>query len=107
MRPLNIYIALIGTFSLICIANCKKVFNPPAQQNNPRLLVIDGILTNAPDSTYITLTNSRNTTDAGSLAVESDATLMVETEITPGIPLEKIRPGVYGGLFAGPFIYIV
>ena len=98
MRPLNIYIVLIGCFSLICITDCKKEYNPPAQQNNPRLLVIDGFLTNAPDSTFITLTRSRNIADSGSITVESDATLMVEAELASSTPLQEIRPGVYGGL---------
>jgi hypothetical protein len=79
MRPLNIYIALMGTFSLICITDCKKAYNPPALQNNPRLLIVDGFLTNAPDSTYITLTRSRNISDLTPSPVESNATLMVES----------------------------
>jgi Domain of unknown function (DUF4249) len=100
MRPLNFYIALFASFSLISLTNCKKEYNPPAQQNNRRLLVVDGFLTNAPDSTFITLTRSRNIADTGSITVESDATLMVESELASSMSLQEIRPGVYGGLIA-------
>ena len=100
MRPLNIYIALMGSFSLICITDCKKAYNPPALQNNPRLLVVDGFLTNAPDSTYITLTLSRNISDSTLSPVESNATLMVESGNAVTISLNEIRPGVYGGLLS-------
>jgi hypothetical protein len=80
MRLYNIYIILFGTFSLICPTDCNKVYNPPALQNNPRLLVFDGFLTSAPDSTYITLTRSRNILDSNPSPVESHATLIVEAE---------------------------
>jgi hypothetical protein len=78
MRLVKIYITLIGSISLICFTDCKREYNPPAQQNNPRLLVVDGFLTNAPDSTYITLTRSRNISDSTPSSVESNAILIVE-----------------------------
>jgi hypothetical protein len=75
MQLNNIYIILFG-FSLICTADCKKIYNPPALQNNPRLLVVDGPLTNAPDSTYITLTCSRKIADSIPSPLESGAMLI-------------------------------
>jgi Domain of unknown function (DUF4249) len=99
-RPYKIYSTLFGIFLLIFITQCKKVYNPPALQNNPRLLVVDGFLTNAPDSTYITLTCSRKIADSTASSVESNAILMVEAENAASVPLEEIRPGVYGGLFS-------
>ena len=100
MRPYKIYITLFCSFLLICLTHCKREYNPPAVQNNPRLLVVDGFLTNAPDSTYITLTRSRNISDSMNSPVESNATLMVEAENAADMPLEEIRPGVYGGLLS-------
>ena len=64
MRPYKIYITLFCSFLLIRLANCKREYKPPAVQNNSRLLVVDGFLTNAPDSTYITFTRSRNISDS-------------------------------------------
>lgn len=98
MRPYKIYIILSGVLLQICFTDCKKEYNPPELQNNLRLLVVDGLLTSAPDSTIITLTRSRNISDSTSSAVESGATLMVEAENTGSMPLEEIRPGVYGGI---------
>jgi hypothetical protein len=98
MQLYKIYIILFGSFSLICLTHCKREYNPPALQINPRLLVVDGILTSAPDSTYITLTRSRNISDTTISPIESNATLTVETENANKTPLEEIRRGVYGGL---------
>jgi hypothetical protein len=100
MRPYKIYIILSGIFLQICIINCKKVYNPPALQKNLRLLVVDGLLTSAPDSTFITLTRSRNVSDTTPSPVESNAALTVESENAATMPLVEIRPGVYGGLLS-------
>ena len=99
MRFGNIYIILFG-FSLICAADCKRIYNPPALQNNPRMLVIDGFLTNTPDSTYITITRSRNISDSMPSPMESSANVMVEAENAADMPLREISPGIYGGLLS-------
>ena len=97
MRIDKLYIALFGSVFLFCHTDCKKEYKPPSIENNPRLLVVDDFLTAAPDSTYITLTGSRNLTYTGSSSAESHATVVEESETT-GISLEEIRPGVYSGL---------
>jgi hypothetical protein len=89
MRPYNIYIFLLGSLSLIYLSNCKREYNPPALQYNLRLLVVDGLLTNAPDSTFITLTRSRNVADSTPSDVESGANLTVEAENTVSIPFGR------------------
>jgi hypothetical protein len=63
---------------------------PLALQNKPRLLVVDGFLTNASDSTNITLTRSRNISDSTSSLVESNATLMTEAVNSVAVPLKEI-----------------
>src|SRR5437764_15471519 len=100
MRLAGIYITLFSSFSLVCFINCKKEYKPPGLQNNPRLLVVDGILTNTPDSTYITLTHSRNVSDSMPSPFETNATVIVEAENTTVMSLEEVRPGVYGGLLS-------
>jgi hypothetical protein len=66
---------------------CHAIRNhPPSLWNNSRLLVIDGFLTSAPDSTYITLTRSRNIGATASSAIESNATLTdLATNVIRGI----------------------
>jgi len=91
---------MFSAFSLTWFTYCKREYNPPVLQNNPRLLVVDGTLTNAPDSTYITLTRSRNIADSAPSPVETNATLLVETENATGMPLNEISPGGYGGLLS-------
>jgi hypothetical protein len=59
---------------------------------------VDGLLTNAPDSTFITLTRSRNISDSTPSDVESGANLTVEAEDAVSMPLVEIRSGVYGGI---------
>src|SRR5579864_1287622 len=100
MPRYKIYIFLLSSISLIYFTDCKREYNPPALQNNLRLLVVDGLLTSAPDSTFITLTRSRNISDSTPPPVESNATLTIESENTAIMPLGEIRPGVYGGLLS-------
>jgi hypothetical protein len=56
---------------------CKKKYNAPALQNNPGLPVVDGTFTDTPDSTFITLTRSRNIADAALSPDETNATLIL------------------------------
>ena len=64
MQLAKIYITLLSSFYLICFTDCKREYIPPVLQKRPRLTVADGTLKNAPDSTYITLTCSRNISDS-------------------------------------------
>ncbi|MEJ0083194.1 MAG: hypothetical protein WDM78_20105 [Puia sp.] len=58
-------------------------------------------LISGPDVTpYITLTRSRNISDASPSSVESNAILSVEAENATTIPMTEIRPGVSGGLLS-------
>ncbi|HEY2649360.1 MAG TPA: DUF4249 domain-containing protein [Puia sp.] len=95
---LEMYMILLGSFSLVCHTGCKKEYRPPALENNSQLLVVDGFLTNAPDSTYITLTRSRKIADTTPSAIETNATLTVEAENTNKMQLGEVRPGLYSGL---------
>ena len=99
MQLARIHITLLSSISLICFTDCKRGCKPPALQNNQRLLIVDGTLTNAPDSTYITLTSSRNISGSAFSPAETNATCLVETENTTCILLEEIRSGVYGVCF--------
>ena len=98
MQPAGFHIIFFASISLIFHAGCKKEYHPPALQNNPKLLVVDGFLTGAPDSTYITLTRTRNIADTGSSSAESNATVEVQSESATSMSLQEIRPGLYGGL---------
>src|SRR5579872_4159036 len=101
MRPYKIYIILSGIFLQICLTDCKKIYNPPALQNNLRLLVVDGLLTSAPDSTFITLTRSRNVSDSTPSPVESNATLTVESENAATMPGRNPARSIWWSPFHG------
>jgi Domain of unknown function (DUF4249) len=94
------YIARLTCICLLCNIHCKEIYTPPAIKNNPGLLVVDGLLTSAPDSTYITLTRTRNLSDTVPSPPESNATVIVEGETSGTIPLIEIRVGVYGNLLS-------
>ena len=53
------YILLLFILMILGSLNCKEVYQPPATQNNPNLLVIDGIIISGIDSSVITLSRTR------------------------------------------------
>src|SRR5882757_936345 len=92
------YIRFFTSIYLLCNIHCKEAYAPPAVKNNPGFLVVDGFLTSAPDSTYITLTRTRNIADTNTAPPETNAAVTVEGEFSGTMPLPEIRAGVYGNL---------
>lgn len=68
--------------------------------------LIDSLLTNAPDSTSITLTHSRNRSDTTPSSVESNAVLQGDRS-TATMAMNEIREGVYDGLLSYFFYTIL
>ena len=94
------YIVPLTCIYLLCNIYCKEIYTPPAIKNNPGFLVVDGLLTSAPDSTYITLTRTRNLSDTIPSPPESNAIVIAEGETSGTLPLIEIRAGVYGNLLS-------
>jgi hypothetical protein len=76
MRSLKYNILFVSILNL-CGLSCKEVYKPPAIQNNPHLLVIDGIVIIGNDSTVITLSRTRSITDTAPSVKEADAQVSV------------------------------
>jgi len=96
----RLYIILFSVGWLITSIACKQVYEPPAIKNNPRFLVVDGFLTSASDSTYITLTRTRNLSDSEAGPPETSASVVVESQSGGLIPLVETASGVYGNLLS-------
>jgi len=99
MVSVNKYHLVIRLASCLLIyCSCKESYMPPAVKNNPGFLVVDGLLTSAPDSTYITLTRTRNISDSSPAPAETHALVTIESESAGTEVLLEIRPGIYGSL---------
>ncbi len=85
-------------FAFILCVCCRQYYEPPAIRHSPYFLVVDGMLTGAPDSTYIKLTHTRNLQDTAPGVPELNATLLVEGDQNTQFPLTEIGNGVYGNL---------
>ena len=96
----RLFITLFSAGCLIIPISCKQVYEPPAVKNNPRFLVVDGFLTSAPDSTYITLTRTRNLSDSAAGPPETSASVVVESQTGSAVPLAETAGGMYGGLLS-------
>jgi Domain of unknown function (DUF4249) len=92
------YISLAACSCLQLLPSCKQTYSPPAIKNNPRFLVVDGLITGSPDSTVITLTRSRNIADSTPAPPELNATVQVEQESGGTFPLIELGNGRYGNL---------
>ena len=62
---------------MIIFQGCRQSYNPPSIKNNSRILVVNGFLGGGPDSTFISLTYTRNLIDTVPGDPESGATVVV------------------------------
>ena len=73
---------------------CKEPYYPPIPGNH-QFLVVDGFLNASQDSTYITLSRTRNFGDSVSKIPELNAQVMVLGELGETLPLIPISGGRY------------
>jgi Domain of unknown function (DUF4249) len=71
------HIFLLFIMVNLCGWHCRQVYNPPATQNNPYILVVDGIILSGNDSTDITLSRTRSLTDQTPSVRETGAKVSV------------------------------
>ena len=74
---------------------CKEVYRPPATQNNPFILVVDGIILSGSDSTVITLSRTRSLTDQTPSVKETGAKVSVVGTSGVEYPLVEQGNGSY------------
>ena len=85
-------------FSLfMCIANCKKAYNPPAITALNNYLVVDGFINMAPNSvTTYTLTRAKNLGDTTINIAELNAQVLIKSNTGAIYPLVDINStGIY------------
>ena len=91
---MRIYVLLPMLFFLCC----KEYYEPPALKNTPHYLVVEGRLTSAPDSTYVTLTYTRSMSDSAPAQPALNARLVVEGDQNTSFALPEIGAGRYGNM---------
>lgn len=87
---LVIYVTL-----LTAAISCKKPYNPPAVSSNANYLVVDGVINNGPDSTFIKLSRTVPLSATSTLNPELNATVTVEGDENSVFPLTAKGAGVY------------
>jgi hypothetical protein len=85
---------------LFSVATCKMPYTPPAIKTNNQFLVVAGFIVNGTDSTYITLSHSRNLVDTAPSPPELGAQIYVVGKLGETFQLAELGQGIYGG---GPF----
>ncbi len=84
-------------FSILIIfaVNCKEVYNPPSVKNNPFLLVVDGIILNGNDSSYINLSRTKSLSDTAPPVKELGAHVSVVGVTGVEYPFNELGGGRY------------
>ena len=83
---------------LLATAGCKEKFDPPVVKANHNFLVVDGFLNSGGDSSFITLTRTRNLGDTISSIPELNAAIQLESS---GTSID-IAQNMGGGRFVFP-----
>jgi hypothetical protein len=86
---------LVFFLAAISWMSCKEVYTPPAIQNSPNYLVVDGIVINGQDSTIITLSRTRSLADSAPSVKVADALVSVVGLIGVDYPLTNYGNGRY------------
>jgi hypothetical protein len=86
---------MLFILSNLCSWHCKEVYKPPATQNNPYILVVDGIILSGNDSTVITLSRTRSLTDQTPSVKETGAKVSVIGATGVEYPLIEEGNGSY------------
>ncbi len=81
---------------VLLTASCKKAFVPAgALSSNNKYLVIDGVINSGNDSTIFRLSRTKKFDTVISIAYETGAQVMVESDAGATFPLTEIKNGVY------------
>lgn len=93
MKRNKIYLFYI---SLIFISiSCKKPYNPYITAAAKNYLVVEGVINNGNDSTFIKLSRTIQLANGTGINAEKGATVTVNTEGGPSFNLTEIKPGTY------------
>ncbi len=81
--------------SLILTAGCKEKYTPPLTATNTNFLVVEGNINIAQDTTFVTLSRTKNLNDTGVIIAETGAQVAVESEDGTSFPLYEKGNGEY------------
>jgi hypothetical protein len=94
MKKINIYLLYI---SLLFIAiSCKKPYTPSITAAAKNYLVVEGVINNGNDSTFIKLSRTIQLANGAGTNTEKGAFVTINTEGGPSYTLTEIKPGTYG-----------
>ena len=68
---------------IILLSMCKKLYNPTVADNQTNILVVEGVINNGPDSTFIKLSRAVSLSNATTTNPETKATVTIEDTKTP------------------------
>ena len=90
------YKIYFGVFTLfIAATSCRKQYNPPAISAPNSYLVVEGVINNGNDSTFIKLSRTVNLSSKVTTNPELHATVTVESDQNAPYPLTEAGKGIY------------
>jgi Domain of unknown function (DUF4249) len=96
MRTRIIFLLFSLTIATGVWIACRDPYNPPVIQQPNAFLVVDGFINTTPgDTSYVTLSRTRNLNDSAQFTPETRAVVAVETESGQRFTLRERGRGVY------------
>lgn len=99
-RAMKTFRSLLVRFLLLCIVSCKQEYKPPVIDTDLNLLIVDGVLNNSSDSSFIRLSRSRKLSEGLGNSGENNARLWIED--INGNPLYYFQPLNANGVYIIP-----
>jgi hypothetical protein len=92
MRKYMTYLVI----AMVAAASCRDPFNPPVISQPNKFLVVDGYINTTPgDTTYVTLSRTRNLVDSEQFSPETKATVTVESKGGQIFHMLELGKGIY------------
>ncbi|MND34222.1 hypothetical protein D3C80_248320 [compost metagenome] len=92
----NVYYSILGLgFLLFCLTLCTEPYTPPEIQGKHNYLVVDGFVNSGTDSSFITLSRSKNIGDERLIEYENTAQMQLEGETGSIHQFVLLKNGVY------------
>src|SRR5476651_2707209 len=88
-------VVLLLTGIGILLPACKKLYTPAIADSITNPLIVEGVINNGPDSTFIKLSRSVSLSNAATTNPETKATVTIEDNQNTTYNLKEIISGTY------------